>query len=222
MLAAGCSGPNYRPEQASAAQARTELPAPSVTDVAAFQADYRIGPLDKLTVTVFGVSDLTTTGQVDASGNFAMPLIGQTKALGETPASFAKKIEAALGGKYIRDPQVSVTVTEAVSSLVTVEGSVTRPGLYPVVGRTTLIRILAAAGGPTEFAQLREAVVFRTVNGQRMVARFDIRDIRGGRSVDPEIYGNDVVSVGENGGKRLFTNVLQAAPVLGIFYQLFR
>ena len=224
-LAAGlsaCSGPNYKPEAASAATPETKLPVPSVEDMTRDQADYRIGPLDKLTVNVFGVPDLTTNGQVDGAGNLAMPLIGQVKAIGETPNSLSAKIAAALDARYIRNPQVSVTVTEAVSALVTVEGSVSKPGQYPVVGRTTLIRVLAAAGGPSEYARLSEAVVFRTVNGQKMVARFNIKDIRGARTEDPEIYGNDVVVVGNNSARQLFKDVISVAPVLGIFYQLTR
>lgn len=186
------------------------------------QSDYRIGPLDKLTVSVFGVADLTTTGQVDANGNFPMPLLGSVPAVGETPTSLAASLATKLDEKYVRNPQVSVTVTEAVSQLVTVEGSVARPGQYPVVGRTTLIRMLAAAGGTTEFARLKEAVVFRTVKGERLVARFDIKDIRGARAVDPQIYGNDVIVVGDNVAKRVFRDILSAAPLAGVFYQITR
>lgn len=186
------------------------------------QADYRIGPLDKLNVTVFGVPDLTTATQVDGSGNLTMPLIGQVKAIGETPNSLAGKIAAALDQRYVRNPQVAVSVTEAVSALVTVEGSVVRPGQYPVVGRTTLLRMIAASGGPSDYARLSEAVVFRTVNGQKMVARFNIKDIRGARTTDPEIYGNDIIVMGNNSGRQLFKDLISVAPVLGIFYQITR
>jgi polysaccharide export outer membrane protein len=195
---------------------------PTVEDMTRDQADYRIGPLDKLNITVFGVPDLTTAGQVDGSGNLTMPLIGQIKAIGETPNSLASKIAAALDQRYVRSPQVAVTVTEAVSALVTVEGSVVKPGQYPVVGRSTLIRMVAAAGGPSEFARLGEALVFRTVKGETMVARFDIKDIRGARAMDPEIYGNDVIVIGDNPGRQLFKDVISIAPVLGIFYQITR
>ncbi|WP_169803356.1 polysaccharide biosynthesis/export family protein [Sphingomonas pruni] len=206
----------------SAATAETELPVPSVQDMTRDQADYRIGPLDKLTVTVFGVPDLTTNGQVDGTGNLAMPLIGQVPAIGETPLSLSGKIAAALDKRYVRNPQVSVTVTEAVSALVTVEGAVIKSGQYPVVGRTTLIRMIAAAGGPSDNARLSEALVFRTVNGKRLVARFNLKDIRGARASDPEIYGNDLIVVGDNPGRQLFKDLVSIAPVLGIFYQITR
>lgn len=220
MMASGCAGQNFNAQTASVAKVETELPAPSISDIARATSDYHIGPLDKLTVTVFGVSDLTTNGQVDGAGNFAMPLVGQLPAMGSTTAELARKIEAALAGRYLQNPQVSVTVTEAVGQLVTVDGSVTRPGQYPVVGRTTLIRMVATAGGLTDLASLREALVFRTVGGQRLVARYDIKDIRGARANDPEIFGNDVIVIGESAGRKLFKDILSIAPLAGVFYQI--
>jgi polysaccharide export outer membrane protein len=219
-MVGGCAGSNFNAQTASAAKVERELPAPSYADVAREQTDYRIGPLDKLNVTVFGVSDLTTNGQVDGAGSFSMPLIGQIPAMGSTTNELARKIEAALAGRYLQNPQVSVSVTEAVSQLVTVEGSVTKPGQYPVVGRTTLIRMVATAGGTTDLASLREAIVFRTVGGQRLVARYDIKDIRGARAPDPEIYGNDLIVIGESAGRKLLKDILSVAPLAGIFYQV--
>jgi len=217
-LVGGC-GANFNAQTATAARVERDLPAPSISDISRDTSDYRIGPLDKLTVTVFGVSDLTTNGQVDGAGTFAMPLIGQIPAMGSTTNELARKIEAALAGRYLQNPQVSVTVTEAVGQLVTVEGSVGKPGQYPVIGRTTLIRMIATAGGTSELASLHEAIVFRTVGGQRLVARYDIKAIRGARADDPEIFGNDVIVVGESAGRRLFKDILTVAPILGVFYQ---
>jgi hypothetical protein len=104
--------------------------------------------------------------------------------------------------------------------LVTVEGSVNKPGQYPVVGRTSLIRIVAIAGGTSDLASLREAIVFRTVGGQRLVARYNIRDIRGARAADPEIFGNDLVVIGDSAGRKLFKDILSVAPLAGVFYPL--
>lgn len=218
---AACSGSrNFDPQTAGAAQVQEALPEPTIADLVSQSREYRIGPLDTLQVSVFGVPDLARTGQVDGGGGFSMPLIGSVQAAGETTNSLAQKIESALGGRYVRDPQVSVAVTEAVSQRVTVEGSVARPGQFPITGQTSLLRAVAIAGGPTEFAQLREALIFRTVRGERMVARFDLKNIRGGRAVDPEVFGNDVIVVGEDSRKRLFRDLLQAAPLAGVFYQI--
>jgi polysaccharide export outer membrane protein len=110
------------------------------------------------------------------------------------------------------------TRAEAVGQLVTVEGSVNKPGQYPVVGRTSLMRIVAIAGGASDMASLREAIVFRTVGGQRLVARYNIKDIRGARAEDPEILGNDLVVIGQSAGRKLFKDILNVAPLAGVFY----
>lgn len=219
-LLSACGSRNFDPATASAAQVADTLPEPTVADLIAQQREYRIGPLDRIEVTVFGVPELARTGQVDASGSFSMALIGPVLAAGESANSLADKIEAALGERFIRNPQVNVVVTEAISQQVTVEGSVARPGQFPILSQTSLLRAVAIAGGTTEFARLGEILVFRTVNGQRMVARFDLQAVRGGRADDPEIFGNDIIVVSDDRRRRLLREVLQAAPLLGVFYQI--
>jgi polysaccharide export outer membrane protein len=217
-----CSRPNYQPELASVATPQETLAAPSLADTMTDRAEYRIGPLDKLTVTVFGIDELETTAQVDSGGMFAMPLIGQVRALGETPNSFARILESELRQRDVLKPYVTVLVNEAISQQITIEGSVLRPGVYPAVGKTSLLRMLAMSGGATEFARLSEVLVFRTVEGKKLVARFNVADIRGARAQDPDIYGNDVIIVGEDKNKRLFKDAVQTAPLFGVFYQLSR
>jgi polysaccharide export outer membrane protein len=52
------------------------------------------------------------------------------------------------------------------------------------------------------------------------VARYDIKDIRGARANDPEIFGNDVIVIGESAGRKLFKDILAVAPLAGVFYQV--
>ena len=75
---------------------------------------------------------------------------------------------------------------------------------------------------PQTDARRSPSTVDITVNGQKMVARFNIKDIRGARTTDPEIYGNDVIVMGNNSGRQLFKDLISVAPVLGIFYQITR
>jgi polysaccharide export outer membrane protein len=107
-----------------------------------------------------------------------------------------------------------VTVSEAPGRVVTVDGQVVEPGLYPVIGRMTLMQAIARAKGASEFARLQEVVVFRTVGTQRMAALYNLSAIRRGIYEDPEIYANDVVIVGDSPATRLFRNLIQAAPLL--------
>ena len=183
------------------------------------QREPRIGAFDKLTVTVFGVPELTTAGTVDSSGGFNMPLVGAIPAQGRTAGEFATEVRQRLA-RYVRDPQVNVVIDQAVSQQVTIDGSVARPGVYQVSGDTTLLRAIAISGGLTEDALKREVLIFRTVEGKRMVARFDMNDIRGARAEDPQVFGNDVIVVGNNANRSLFRDAIQAAPLLSLFYLL--
>jgi polysaccharide export outer membrane protein len=152
--------------------------------------------------------------QADASGQISLPLAGTIDASGQTAAQLAERIEEALRGRYIRDPQVTVNLVETVSQVLTVEGEVNQPGLYPVVGRMTLLRAVATARGVTENASLREVIVFRTVQGQNMAAIYNLDALRRGTYADPELYANDVVVVGDSVARRRFASILQVAPLL--------
>ena len=223
MLACAASAcapkPNFKPELATVAQVADQLPEPAVGDTAPRQREPRIGAFDKLTVTVFGVPELTTTGTVDASGTFNLPLVGAVPAEGRTSGELASELRQRFA-RYVRDPQVNVTIDQAVSQQVTIDGSVARPGVYQVSGDTTLMRAIAISGGLTEDALKREVLIFRTVEGKRMVARFDMNAIRGARAEDPAVFGNDVIVVGNNANRSLFRDAIQAAPLLSLFYLL--
>lgn len=190
------------------------LPPPENRDLLAHDRAYLIGPFDKLSIDVFGIDELNREVQTDASGRISVPLVGVVEAAGKTPEEVARLIEDRLRGAYVRDPQVSVNLKETVSQVVTVDGEVREPGLYPVVGRMTLMRAIATAKGAGEFAKLNQVVIFRTVNGQKMAALYDLKAIRLGNYDDPEIFANDVIVVGNSQARRIFKDFLQAAPLL--------
>lgn len=179
---------------------------------------YRIGPTDKLALRVFQVEDLTFEEIfVDASGNLQLPLLGSVQAAGLTPAELSQHIERRLAERYLRDPQVVVTVTEAASQKITVDGAVTKPGVYEMRGRTTLMQAVAMAEGPTRIAALDSVAVFRTVDGRRMVAVFDLRAIRGGQAEDPIVLGDDVIVVDTSRLNSNIREIIQALPGLAVF-----
>src|SRR6201999_4330652 len=128
-----------------------DLPPPSGDDLVAATTPYRIGPFDKLDISVFGVSDLSGELQTDSSGRLSMPLVGVLDAAGKTPGELSDMIAAKLRGNYVRDPQVTVNLKETTSNVFTIDGQVTQPGSYPVVGTTTLMRAVATAKGVSEY-----------------------------------------------------------------------
>ncbi|MGE5720861.1 MAG: polysaccharide biosynthesis/export family protein, partial [Sphingomonadales bacterium] len=169
---------------------------------------------DKLSISVFGVTELSGDFQTDAAGRLSMPLIGEVDAAGETPAELAANIDRRLRGTYVRDPQVTVNLEETTSQVFTVDGQVVQPGSYPVVGNMSLMRAVATAKGASEFARLDDVVVFRTVNGRPLAALYNLGAIRRGQYADPHIFANDVIIVGDSKERRLIQQLLQIAPVL--------
>lgn len=190
------------------------LPPPDRGDLVAADRPALIGPLDTIAVSVFGISDLDREMQVDASGRIAMPLAGTVDARGKTAEELATAIEAALKARYVRNPQVTVNIMSSVSQVVTIDGSVAEPGLYPVTNQMTLMRVIASAKGFTEFARQDDVVILRTVGAKRMAGLYNVAAIRRGAYDDPPVYANDLIVVGDSPQRRLFRDLVAASPIL--------
>ena len=139
---------------------------------------------------------------------------GTVNVIGANPDQLADRIETRLRANHVREPQVSVGIVEVVSQVVTLEGEVKKPGPYPVMGPTTLMREIALAEGTTDYASTKHVVVFRSVEGRPMAALYDLRAIQLGAYKDPPIYANDIVVVGESQARRLFPQAIQAGSLL--------
>lgn len=213
-----CAGTRIDPSIPRGAAAYTVFPT-SVQQQS--RQDYRLGALDTIDVTVFQEPELSTKATaIDASGMVTLPLVGSIQAAGKSPTELSAEISQRLGEKYLVDPQVSVSVAESVSQKVTVQGEVTEPGVYQIKGSTSLLEALALAKGETRLAALKEVVVFRTVDGQRLGGVFDVASIRRGEAADPQIRGNDVIVVGFSSAKSLWRDIITAAPIVNVFRPL--
>jgi polysaccharide export outer membrane protein len=195
--------------------AQSSLSIPDTTSLVRSN-DLRIAPLDVLEVRVFGVEQLNGTYQVDPGGEIKMPLVGVTKAEGLTIFDLAANLETRLA-TFVKDPQVSIRISEAYGQELTVEGAVGKPGVYPVRGSMTLLQALAVSGGPTEVADKRRVLVFRTIEGQKRAAAFDLEAIRRGNASDPPVYGNDIIIVDGSETKASYRELLRAIPLIGLF-----
>jgi polysaccharide export outer membrane protein len=200
--------------QLTVVEGSTILPAPDRGDLTAADRPALIGPLDTIQVDVFTVPDLNREMQVDASGRIAMPLAGTIDARGKTAEELAQAIEMALRAHYVRNPEVTVNIKSSVSQVVTVDGQVVEPGLYPVTNQMTLMRALASAKGLSEFARQEDIVILRSVNNRKMAGLYNIAAIRRGAYDDPPIYANDVIIVGDSPQRRLFRDLVSLAPLL--------
>lgn len=182
--------------------------------------DYRIAPLDVLEISVFGVPDLTRTAQVSSSGMITMPLIKTVKAGGRTSSELERDIAKKLQASYLQSPQVSVFVKEYNSQRITVDGAVTKPGIYPITGKVSLLQAIALAEGLAVIADPTGVMVFRTANNKRMGARFDITKIRSGKQNDPMLQAGDIVMVDESSARTTLRDIKEVLPLSGLFTML--
>ncbi len=215
VLVTGCVG-SLPPSAPGITRLNQEaLPEPTRADLHSTADTYLIGAYDEIRIDVFGIDRLSNQNiQVDASGRIAFPLVGTIEAAGRSPAELASLLQTQLKTAYVRNPRVTVNLTKIVSQLVTVEGEVREPGIYPILGKMTLLKAVASAKGTTEFSKLDDVVVFRTVNGQSYAALYNLRAVRNGAYSDPQIFSGDIVMVGESRGRRLFKDFLQVVPLL--------
>jgi len=123
--------------------------------------DYRLGPEDKIKVTVFGEADLSGEFVIDSSGVLAVPFVGQIKVKGMTlrefEADYAKKLRDA---EILRDPRVNAEVTSF--RPIYVLGEVKKPGQYAYVSGMTVQKAVALAEGYTYRANESSVEVTRS------------------------------------------------------------
>jgi polysaccharide export outer membrane protein len=193
-----------------------DLPLPDTTLVVD-RNDLRVAPLDVVEIRVFGVDDLNGSYQVDPNGKIKFPLVGIIDAQGYTIFELASRIEEGLRNGFLRDPQVTARISEASGQQVTVEGSVAKPGMYPIRGRLTLLQAIAVSGGPSPGADPTRVVIFRTIEGRRMAAAFDLLKIRGGEVEDPVVYGNDIIVMDGNDLRQGYDDLIRSIPLIGLF-----
>jgi polysaccharide biosynthesis/export protein len=222
LFACGCasSSNGMRDGNAKAVTVTDSLRAPdsqSQTGAYTGVSDYRIGPQDLLTVSVFQVDELNREVRVNSNGQVSLPLIGTVQAGGRTVQELEQDIAAKLDASYLQNPQVTVFVKEFTSQRVTLEGAVKKPGIYPLSGKTTLLQAIAMAEGLDQLADPRGVVIFRTIDGKKMGAVFDVRAIRSGDVADPDIYGDDIVVVDQSGSKTALRRFIESVPMLNLF-----
>lgn len=127
---------------------------------AAPSGDFRIGPEDVLSIAVWKNEALGGEMPVRPDGMISLPLINDVQAAGLTPMELREILIRRLS-EYMPAPEVSVIVKEVRSPKISILGEVAHPGRYDLKGRTTVLDLLALAGGLTEFASRSRIVILR-------------------------------------------------------------
>jgi polysaccharide biosynthesis/export protein len=152
------------PVIASAANPKTAGSAPvTQTD----DPDYKIGPGDMLSISVWREPDVSGTVPVRPDGKISLPLLSDVPAAGSTPAQLAATIAEHLR-QYLTDPRVTVIVTAANSRRVYLIGEVVRPGMIPMLPNMTLLQALSTSGGFNQFANIKKMYVLRVDSGKQV------------------------------------------------------
>jgi polysaccharide export outer membrane protein len=191
--------------------------APDAPELVPLEAGYKIAPMDILTVKVFKMPDLSGDYEVDLAGRISMPLIGEVPAFDLTTEQLDEALTRKLGEKYLENPDVSVGIKTSTRRNVTVDGAVNRAGSFPVYGPTTLMQVVAAAGGTSPEANARRVAIFRSIGGKRQAAGFDLTSIRRGEAPDPQVYAGDIVVIDGSSVKAAQKQILNTLPFLAIF-----
>jgi polysaccharide biosynthesis/export protein len=183
LIAAGCAmGPTY----------------PAAPRTAAGDYDYVIGPLDTVNIIVWRNPELSLTVPVRPDGKITTPLVDDLPALGKSPTILARDIEKALA-KYIRDPVVTVIVTTFIgpsSEQIRVIGEATKPQILAYRQNMTILDVMIAVGGLTDFADGNHATISRAAEGGKSYS-VRLQDLvkRGDISANVDMRPGDIVVI---------------------------
>ncbi len=171
---------------------------PAPPEAATPDYKYIVGPGDIVNVVVWRNPELSMSVPVRPDGKLATPLVENMLAIGKDPSTLSRDIEKELS-KFIRDPVVTVIVTSFVgpySEQIRVVGEAAKPQVISYKQKMTLLDVMIAVGGVTDFADGNNASVLRTAEGNKQY-RVRIKDLikRGDISANVEMKPGDVVII---------------------------
>ncbi len=171
-------------------------------DGGAISPDYLIGPLDQLEVFVWRAPELSTKVAVRPDGRISTPLVEDMVASGKTPTQLAKDLENSLS-QYVKSPQVSVIVSNFQSTFdqqVRVIGEAQKPLALPYQSGMTVLDVMVAVGGLTQYAAGNRAVLIRGVGEDRQSYRLRLDDLmrKGKIAANVPVLPGDVILIPES------------------------
>jgi polysaccharide export outer membrane protein len=194
VLLAGCAGDGMK-------SIYTEPTTQGATTQPDQTQKYLIGPGDQLNVFVWGDQELSTNVVVRPDGLITTPLVEDMQASGKTPTELARNLESELA-KYVKNPKVTVSVSHFVGQYteqVRVVGQAAQPQAIPYREGMTLLDVIIAVGGLTEFADGNKASIVRNENGVTQQYRVKLDDLirDGDISANVEMLPGDVLIIPE-------------------------
>ena len=182
--------PSTAPAPAPAARSTTRTAAPG----AWMEAEYRLGPGDKLRIEVFEQNQISQSLQIRPDGKITLPHVGEVPAAGKTSLELKDALTASLK-EYVINPVVTVIVQEATSAQVCLIGEVRSPGCQVMTGPTTVLQALSRANGVTEFANRSSIRILRNTGGRQEKISFNYKDAVNGDAAPVYLQPGDQVVV---------------------------
>jgi len=160
----------------------TQAEPPTVTP----PADYVIGADDQLGIIFWREKEMSADVVVRPDGKISLPLINDIQAAGLTPDELRVTLTTA-ASRYIEDPTITVVVRAINSRRVFITGQVEKPGPYPLTSPTTVLQLLALAGGVADWAKSEDIQVMRTESGKTTNYRFNYKDVIKGKNLQQNV-----------------------------------
>ena len=145
---------------------------------------YVIGPEDVLAIQVWREPDFSKVLAVRPDGKITLPLLGEIQAGGQTPSQLTKVLTDKLGN-YVNRPDVTVIVEQVRSKRYYIDGEVSRPGEYTLVGPVRVLEALSKAGGFQEFANKKKIKILR--NEGKQTFKFNYNEVSKGKHLEQNI-----------------------------------
>jgi len=172
--------------KATAAGVPTASAPPTVTGEVKTPANYVIGIADDLEVIYWQEMNMSAAVTVRPDGNISLPLLNDIQAAGLTPEELRVQVARA-ASKFVEDPTVSVVVKAIKSRKVFVMGQVAKPGPYLLMDSTSVLQMLATAGGLNEYAKSEKITIVRRENGKETPHKFNYKTVSEGKSLQQNI-----------------------------------
>jgi polysaccharide export outer membrane protein len=173
------------------------LTATLLTSSAHAADEYQLGAGDSVRITVYNSADLTTEARIDEDGTIPFPLVGRVTLAGMTKAAAEQRLSKMLtDGGFLRQAEINLAVTDYRSQQVSILGEVAKPGKYPISSTTTVLDILAQAGGISEKGSPSIRLVQHDAAGTTKERKIDLDQLvasQGG--TDLNVRNGDVIFV---------------------------
>ena len=185
VIALPAAAQTQPPAAQSVPPAAAAASAPRATDPVV-PSDYVIGADDVLSIVYWKDKDMSSDAQVRPDGRIALPLINEIQAAGLTPEQLRQKLTEE-SKKYMEDANITVVVRQINSRKAFITGEVNKPGPYPLTSPTSVMQLIAMAGGLREYANGKRIVIMRTENGKPVSLPFNYKDVVGGKNLQQNI-----------------------------------